>query len=228
MLRAAAAAVPAASFALKMAIMAAEIFHQLEDENSGPFADEYTIDAHRHRRGLRVYRPPGSSVGTQRGILPEDLKGGAQARPSSPGANVPVREPQSYEDCLRRLRVGEVGGPAYVPPPTPEGEHGDRGALQGKVTDLFFEYERKRLPKEETPTAARKKGPLRQRGPKPEAQALCEDTVGIMAGFSRAALRGGLDCAVPLPHGAIATLMHLLQLVSNDVCVRWATIPVGD
>ena len=115
MLRAAAAAVPAASFALKMVVMAADIFRQLEDENSGPFADEYTIDAHRHRRGLRVYRPPGSSVGTQRGILPEDLKGGAQARPSSPSANVPVREPQSYEDCLRRLRVGEVGAPLMCP-----------------------------------------------------------------------------------------------------------------
>ena len=52
--------------------------------------------------------------------------------------------------------------------------------------------------------------------------------MGILAGFSRAALRGGLDCAGPLPHGAIATLMHLLQLVSNDVCVRWVTIAEGD
>ena len=150
MLRAAAAAVPAASFALKMAIMAAEIFRQLEGGNSGPFADNYTIDAHRQRWGLRVHRPEGSSIGTQRGLLPEDLKGGALARLSHPVVDLAAREPEAYEACLRQLRVGEVGGGAYVPPPTPDGEHGDRGALQDKLTDLFFEKERERAPNEES------------------------------------------------------------------------------
>jgi hypothetical protein len=52
--------------------------------------------------------------------------------------------------------------------------------------------------------------------------------VGVLTDFSRAALRGGLDCAVATPNDAIATLMHLLQLVGEAVCVRWSVVRVAD
>ena len=67
---------------------------------------------------------------------------------------------------------------------------------------------------------ARREGAPAQRSPETEAKALCKDTVGVLTDFPLAELRK-VDGVLPTPGDAIATMMHLLQLISGDVHVRW-------
>jgi hypothetical protein len=136
---------------------------------------------------------------------------------------------QPYEECLRRLRERGSGGAAYVPPPTRDGDRGDRGSLQEEETNEFFAKERARTSPEET---SRPKALLaiaqRHRVPETKARELCKDTAGSLANFSRATLRGALGgAAATAPSDAIATLMKLLQSV-GDVCVRWSVVRASD
>ena len=77
-----------------------------------------------------------------------------------------------------------------MPPPTRDGEHGDRKALRERETDRFFAREDERpLRHEGSKLTARREDALGQRPPETEARALCKDTVGVLTDFSRAALR---------------------------------------
>jgi hypothetical protein len=71
-----------------------------------------------------------------------------------------------------------------------------------------------------TTMTARREGAPAQRPPETEAKALCKDTVGVLTDFPLAELRK-VDGVLPTPGDAIATMMHLLQLISGDVHVRW-------